>query len=192
MHLVIYGPEGSGKGTQAKLLSDKFNIPLITSGDLVREKAKEKSRLGKICLKALKEGRYVEDRMMFKLWEEKLAKSKSLKGFILDGFPRSINQAKFLLGTLEKLNLSVDKFIYLNLTDDQARKRLLKRKRKLFAGSNISHDTNDRINKRLTLYRALETPILDFFKKRKLLVEINAEHPIGKVFQSIVVKISKD
>jgi len=191
MYYIIYGPEGSGKGTQAKLLSDNLKIPVITSGDLVREKAKEESDLGKICLSALKQGCYVADDIMFKLWEEKLSKSRISRGFIVDGFPRTILQAKFLLTTLEKFNLSVDKFIYLKLTDSEARIRLLKRKRKLFKGSKISHDTTGRINKRLEVYRAMESKIIDFFKKKNLLIEIDAQNPIEVVFRSIIEKIDK-
>lgn len=191
MHFIIYGPEGSGKGTQAKLLSEKLKIPVITSGDLVREKAKEKSKLGRLCLTALKEGRYVIDDVMFKLWEEKLAMFRARRGFIVDGFPRNINQAKFLLKTLDKLNLSINKFIYLNLSNVESHARLLKRKRKLFAGSNISHDTTGRINKRLKLYRALEAPVLNFFKEKNLLVEIDANYPIKEVFRSIIGKLDR-
>jgi len=192
MHLIIYGPEGSGKGTQAKLLSEKLRIPVITSGDLVREKAKEESKLGRLCLTALKEGRYVADDIMFKLWEEKLAKSNSRRGFIVDGFPRNINQAKFLLSTLEKLKLSINKFIYLKLSDDKARNRLLRRKRKLFEGSQISHDTIERINKRLEFYRTLETPLLNFFIEKNLLVEINAQQSVEKVFRLIIERIDNN
>lgn len=190
MHFIIYGPEGSGKGTQAKLLSDKFNIPVITSGDLVRQKAKEKNGLGKICFTVLKEGRYVTDEIMFKLWEEKLASFVSRKGFIVDGFPRNVNQAKFLLDTLAKLKLSVNYFIYLNLPNEESRKRLLKRNRKLFEGSSISHDTVERINHRLKVYQALESPVLDFFNKKKLLIEIDARQSVTDVFRSILKKIS--
>ena len=192
MHLIIYGPEGSGKGTQAKLLSEKLRIPVITSGDLVREKAKEESKLGRLCLTALKEGRYVADNIMFKLWEEKLAQSNSRRGFIVDGFPRNINQAKFLLSTLEKLKLSINKFIYLKLSDDKARNRLLRRKRKLFEGSQISHDTIERINKRLEFYRTLETPLLNFFIEKNLLVEINAQQSVEKVFRLIIERIDNN
>ena len=189
MHLIIYGPEGSGKGTQAKLIAEKLNLPVITSGDLVREKAKENNELGRICKSSLTQGKYVPDEIMFKLWEEKLSSSDILKGFILDGFPRSINQTKFLIDALNKLNLKIDKFIYLKLSDDQARKRLLKRKRKIFEGSNISHDTPQRIRERLKIYRKKETPIVDFFKKNNLLMEIDAGKSVNLVSKSIIEKI---
>jgi adenylate kinase len=77
MYLVIYGPEGSGKGTQAKLLSEKLNLPILTSGDIVRDKAaNDNTKIGDICRNALKEGRYVADSVMFVLWKDKLKKSK--------------------------------------------------------------------------------------------------------------------
>ena len=192
MYLIIYGPEGSGKGTQAKLLSEKLNLPVLTSGDLVRSKAEnETTREGKICRRALESGHYVPDSVMFKLWQEMLSSSKAQKGFILDGFPRNLQQAKFLGNTLADLKISIDYFIYLILSDSQARKRLLKRKRKIFAGSQISHDTLEKITRRLISYRKKEIQLLDFFKKRNLLLEINADQPVKDVFRSIIESITK-
>ena len=191
MHLIIYGPEGSGKGTQAALLSEKLKVPVITSGDLVRKKATERSKLGALCKSALTQGHYVPDEVMFTLWKELLSKSKSKRGFILDGFPRSISQAEFLLSTFDKLNLKIDQFIYLKLSDEEARIRLLKRKRKLFKGSKISHDTPERINERLKVFREKEAPLVNFFKKKNLVLEFDANKTVNEVFGSIIKKFSK-
>lgn len=189
MHLIIYGPEGSGKGTQAQLISSKLKIPVITSGDLVREKAKEKSPLGKICLSALVEGRYVDDDTMFKLWQEKLESPIAQKGFILDGFPRNVNQAKFLLDHIGKLNYSIANFIYIKISDEESFARLSKRNRNLFEGSTVSHDTPGRIKKRLEVFHGMEKPLVDFFRAKNLLLEIDGNHQIGEVFQTIAEKL---
>src|SRR3989344_3686333 len=186
MHLIVYGPEGSGKGTQSALLSEKLNIPVFTSGDLVREKAKEKSEIGKICLAALEKGIYVQDDVMFILWKERLSSDKAKRGFILDGFPRNVNQAKFLSEVVKKQSYDIDKFIYIMLDDKEAVKRLVKRKRTIFKGSTISHDTPDRITKRLEEFHKKEIPLVDFFKQRNLLLEIDGAASVESVFKSIL------
>ncbi|OGG31111.1 hypothetical protein A3I51_05770 [Candidatus Gottesmanbacteria bacterium RIFCSPLOWO2_02_FULL_38_8] len=191
MYLIIYGPEGSGKGTQANLLKAKLNLPVITSGDLVRAKAKKNHTVeGKICRKALETGQYVPDYVMFKLWREKLESSESQKGFILDGFPRNIHQAQFLERVISKLNYCLDKFIYLKLSDRKSRSRLLKRNRKVYEGSSISHDTPERINQRLRTYHQMEHELVEFFQKKGLLAEINGEQSVEMVFQDILAKLN--
>ena len=186
MHLIIYGPEGSGKGTQAKLLSQRLNLPVITAGDLVREEAADdKSEIGNICRSSLIEGKYVSDEIMFTLWQKKFS-SKPKSGFILDGFPRNMNQAKFLFENAAKYNYQIDKVIYLKLSDEEAHKRLSKRNRKLFAGSNISHDTRQRIAQRLATYRQQEKEMMNLFRQKNLLLEVNGEGSREEVFARIL------
>lgn len=190
MHLVIYGPEGSGKGTQATLLSQKFHLPIYTSGDLVRDHAlNDKGHLGDICRNALNKGIYVDDKTMFTLWQKKLSQSKAINGFILDGFPRNVNQAEFLLKMVERNGYSIDYFIFIKLSDEDSFERLTKRERKLFAGSKISHDTPLRIKKRLVIYRQYEADLLNFVKQRNLLIEVNGAQSVAKVLADIIQKL---
>jgi adenylate kinase len=190
VHLIIYGPEGSGKGTQARLLAKKFNLPVFTSGDLVRNAAKnDKSALGGAARKALNEGKYVSDEDMFQLWKNILKTTAAAKGFILDGFPRNINQAEFVDRQVLRNGYSIDRFIYLDLSDREAIKRLSKRHRTLFPGSKINHDNPERVKERLKIYREKERDLLNFFRKKGILVKIDADQEIGKVHKSIVEKI---
>jgi adenylate kinase len=185
MHLVIYGPEGSGKGTQAKLLSEKLNLPIYTSGDIVREKAaKDQGFLGQSCRQALKEGKYVPDEIMFILWEDKL-KQADKKGFILDGFPRTLKQAKFLIEKTARYGYQPDMLIHLHLDDDTAVARLSLRKRTLYKGSKILHDDPKRVKQRLAIFRKQEKLILDFFRKRNLLLEVDGKGTVEEVFSKI-------
>lgn len=187
MHFVFYGPEGSGKGTQAKLLAEKLNLPVYTTGDLVREAAKtDKSYLGNICRKVLSEGKYLPDKDVSRLIENKLVSAQARRGFVLDGFPRTIQQAKFLAETVKKNGYNLDKFIYLSLSDEESIQRLAKRKRSLFAGSKISHDDSQRVKNRLAVYRDNEKDVLQFFKDMNLILEINAAQSVNKVFADIV------
>lgn len=187
MHFVFYGPEGSGKGTQAKLLAEKLKLPIYTTGDLVREAAvRDMSELGDMCRKVLTEGKYLPDKEVSKLIEEKLTGSEAKKGFILDGFPRTLGQALFLDQTIQKSLYGIDKLIYLKLSDDKSQERLAKRKRTLFGGSNILHDDPERVRHRLEIYHKNEKEVLDFYRKKDLLLEIEAGETAEKVFQDIV------
>jgi len=186
-HLIIYGPEGSGKGTQALLLGKKLNLPVLTSGDLVREAAaNDKSRLGDICRAALTEGRYVPDAEIFTLWEQKLRSPDAIKGFILDGFPRNKNQTEFLFKTIEPLNFSIDRLIYINISDEEAIKRLSKRHRAVYEGSTDNHDSPERVSGRLSIYRKQEKDLLEFFRERNLLQEIDGLGTVDEVSARIL------
>lgn len=190
MHYIIYGPEGSGKGTQAEKLSDKLKLPVFTAGDLVREAAqKDAGETGVACRRALSTGTYVADSTMCKLLAGLLTGKDAQKGFILDGFPRTQNQAEFLWNTVSRMHKKINKVIYLFLSDKESLKRLLARKRKLFAGSSQSHDSRDRILKRLTAYRAAEKELISFFEKKKILLRINGEKSREDVFADIIADL---
>lgn len=187
MHYAFYGPEGSGKGTQAKLLSDKLGLPLITAGDLVRKEAAEnKSTLSEMCRKVLSEGKYLPDNQINLLLEKRLKSENTNKGFILDGFPRTVEQAKFLDKVLQKAGISLDKFIYLRLSDEESVVRLVKRKRTLFGGSKILHDTPERVKQRLNVYRKKEKDVLQYYRKKKIILQIDASKKVEKVFADVV------
>ncbi|MBI4067346.1 nucleoside monophosphate kinase [Candidatus Gottesmanbacteria bacterium] len=190
MHIVFYGPEGSGKGTQAKLLAEKLHLPLITFGDLVRSAAQnDKGLIGQASRFALKEGKYLPDSEAFVLWKRRLKEDDAKKGWIIDGFPRSIGQAEFLLKKIKKYGYPLDLFIYLFITDEEALKRLKKRKRKLFSGSKIIHDDPKRVKERLKVYRSKEKPILDYFKKLGVFRKIDGQRSIKDIHQEILEKV---
>lgn len=190
MHIVFYGPEGSGKGTQAQLLSARLLVPVYTSGDLVREMAtNDTGPLGAVCKKALTEGIYVPDPEMFELWRVKLQTDEARKGFILDGFPRNIDQAKFLIEQMNNEGYHLDAVVYLTLSDVESMNRLSKRNRKLFAGSTINHDDRERVKHRLETYRKLEKPIVEFFKQKNLLREVHAIGRVEDVFNCVITSL---
>lgn len=191
MHLIMYGAEGSGKGTQAQMLGAKLNLPLYTSGDLVRETAQsDAGSLGDACREALTKGIYVSDDFMFQLWQRKLESDEAKKGFILDGFPRNAKQAKFLMEEMKKSGYGLDKVIHLHISDEESIKRLALRNRKLFPGSTESHDSPDRVAKRLSIYRSQEKELLNFFAGFHLVVTVNAQQTREVVFADIVRSLS--
>lgn len=187
MHIVFYGPEGSGKGTQAKLLGEKLGLPILTSGDLVREAAEnDKGLLGDVARETLQTGKYYPNSEMFVLWKHRLKRDDAKGGWIMDGFPRNPEQAIFLDEKIDKYGYNVEHAIYLNLPEEESISRLLKRARPLHNGSNELHDSPERIKSRLTIYKESEKDVLEYYKKKGVLIEIDANQPIEKVHLDIL------
>lgn len=187
MHIVFFGPEGSGKGTQAKLLSDALKLPILTSGDLVRDAAaNDKGIIGEVTRQSLQEGKYVADSEMFVLWKWRLKEEDAKGGWIMDGFPRNVEQAKFLDDKIDKYGYRVELVIYLNLSEKVSVERLLKRGRPLYPGSTELHDSPQRIADRLKIYKEGEKNVLDYYRDQKTLVEIDADQSVEEVHASIM------
>lgn len=191
MHIVFYGPEGSGKGTQAKLLAEKLGLPILTSGDLVRDAAaNDKGIIGEVCRRTLAEGKYVADSEMFVLWKWRLKEDDAKDNWIMDGFPRNIEQAKFLDEKLDKYGYKVDKVFYLNLSEEESYKRLIKRGRPLHEGSNELHDSPERIKQRLGIYKQGEKDVLEYYRQKGVLIEVNADQSVEEVHAAIMAHAS--
>ena len=187
MHIVFYGPEGSGKGTQAKLLSEKLKLNILTSGNLVRDAAtNDRGIIGEVCRQALAEGKYVADSEMFVLWKWRLKEEDAKGGWIMDGFPRNVEQAKFLDDKIDKYGYRVELVIYLDLSEAESLKRLVKRARPLHEGSSELHDSPERIKSRLAIYKDGEKDVLDFYRQKGVLVSVNADQSVEDVHKEIL------
>ncbi|MEK7592524.1 MAG: nucleoside monophosphate kinase [Patescibacteria group bacterium] len=187
MHIVLFGPEGSGKGTQAKLLSDALKLPILTSGDLVRDAAeKDKGIIGEVCKQALSEGKYVADSEMFVLWKWRLKEEDAKGGWIMDGFPRNVEQARFLDDKIDKYGYKVERVIYLNLPEEESMKRLLARARPLHKGSTELHDSPQRIKSRLEIYKSGEKDVIEYYRKLGVLIDIDANKSVEDVHTDIL------
>lgn len=187
MHIIFYGPEGSGKGTQAKLLSETLHVPIITAGDVVRwSAANDKGNLGDLCRAILREGKYVPDREMCLLFERKIKEVGRDASWIMDGFPRSEEQAKFLLEKLTGLGTKVDAVIHLTISEEESLLRLVKRARPLHPGSTELTDSPKRIRERLNQYNVRQESVVDFYRKQGVLVTINAEKSVEDVQKKIM------
>lgn len=187
MHIVFYGPEGSGKSTQVKLLAETLKLPVLTSGELVRDAAaNDKGIIGEVCRQALSEGKYVADSEMFVLWKWRLKEEDAKGGWIMDGFPRNVEQAKFLDDKIDKYGYKVEKVFYLNLSEAESIRRLLLRKRPLHPGTTETGDTPERIKTRLEMYKEGEKDVLEYYRQKGVLVEINADQTIEEVHTEIL------
>lgn len=186
-NIIFYGPEGSGKSTQAKMLAVKLGVPCQPSGDLVRRMAEvDKGIMGEICRETLKSGHYIGDSEMFVLWKARLKDDDMQNGWVIDGFPRNMTQAEFLADKLDKYGKKVDIVYYLNVPEDVSMARLLKRGRKLADGG--LHDSEELIRERLKRYKAEEASVLAYYKAQGVLVEINGEQDIEAIHAEIVSK----
>lgn len=188
MNILIYGPEGSGKSTQGRLLAQKLKIPHLVSGDLVRKAASEdKGLIGKICRDALERGKYVPDEKMFILWKRRLADPDTQRGWVIDGFPRTVRQLEFLKKSLAQQGKKITKVFYLVISEKESIKRLLKRRRKLPNGQ--CHDTPERIKARLASYKREAAKLLSYFKKMGVLEEIDGEGSIEEIHREIIARL---
>ena len=192
MHIVFFGPEGSGKGTQAELLAKKLSLPILTSGDLVRDAAaNDKGIIGEVVRQSLREGKYVADSEMFVLWKWRLKDEDAEGGWIMDGFPRNVEQAKFLDDKIDKYGYRIEKVFYLNLSEEESYRRLIKRGRPLHPGSNELHDSPERIKQRLQIYKEGEAAVLDYYKKQGVLSVVDADQSIEEVHRDIMTHFPK-
>ncbi|KKR33642.1 MAG: hypothetical protein UU37_C0002G0015 [Candidatus Gottesmanbacteria bacterium GW2011_GWA2_41_12] len=174
MKLVLMGIQGSGKSTQGNLLSERLKIPYLSSGHIFREMAKEKTKWGRYVKETLNAGFLIPDDKAIPIIEEYLTKPEYQNGFILDGFPRTLKQAK-------KFSQKMDKAVYLKVSDREALWRISYRNDDI-----REDDTIIAIRKRIELFHKVTEPVLGYYKKIGILTEVNGELHIREVFKRIM------
>jgi len=179
MILILFGPPGAGKGTQAALISGHYQIPHISTGNIFRSSIKNETPLGKKVKSILDEGKLVPDRVVVDLVEEELKKPKYKNGYILDGFPRTVAQAEALDKILENNKKSIDAFIHLSVPEKELVKRILSR------GEGRSDDNEDKIRTRLGVYKKETQPVMDYYREKGLVQEIDGVGSIDEIFERI-------
>jgi adenylate kinase len=181
VNLLILGPQGAGKGTQAKRIAADYAIPHISTGDMFREAIAAGTELGREVAPILASGSLVPDATTVALIQERLGDPDALDGFILDGFPRNEPQAVALDDMLARIGRGLDAILFLDLPDDIATARMLKRAEE----ESRPDDTPDVIAKRLETYHSETEPIVDHYRLTGCLVPLHAERTITEVYAEI-------
>ncbi len=206
MRLVFIGPPGAGKGTQAKIISEKFNLKHISTGDLLRENLQNKTALGLKAKEYMDKGELVPDNLVIEIVKEVI---RTNKNFIMDGFPRTINQAIAFDEMLKDLNLNIDKVFYFSIGEEEVIKRISGRRvcPKCGAVYHIIYkkpkndemcdidgekliqrddDKEEVVRNRFKVYLTQTEPVLNYYKEKNLLREIDASLPTEEVTNLII------
>ena len=177
MRLVLLGAPGSGKGTQAKLLKQEFNIPHISTGDLLRAAIAAKTELGLAAQVVMKKGQLVSDDIVLGMLKDRLAEDDAKKGFILDGFPRNLAQADMLDKLLDDINMPAEHAVLIAVDPEEVVGRIAKRA--LEEGRD--DDTEAIVRDRIKIYDEQTAPVVDHYKKQDILSEVLGTGTIEEV-----------
>ena len=183
MNLILFGPPGAGKGTQAKILINKYNIVQISTGDMLREEVKLETKLGKAAKLIMDQGNLVSDKIIISMIEKRITKPDCKHGFILDGFPRTLKQAKDMDNILDKLNINIDKVIEINVSENILLKRIVKRASE---SKTLRDDDNSEILKnRIIVYKKDTLPVLEYYKNFNKLYSVDGMQNVERVSSDI-------
>ncbi|NLJ54705.1 MAG: adenylate kinase [Intrasporangiaceae bacterium] len=186
MRLIILGPPGAGKGTQASRIAEHFGIPAISTGDIFRANIKNETELGKQVKEILASGGYVSDDITNAIVEDRLADEDCASGFLLDGYPRTSEQVTALDAMLAKSDAPLERVLELVVDEDAVVGRLLKRAE--IEGR--ADDTEDVIRERMAIYRRETEPLSDAYRERGLLVEVDGLGEVDEVTERIIAALS--
>ena len=183
MNILLLGPQGSGKGTQAKLISHTYGIPQVATGDMIREIKELDTELGRRVREIYDRGDLVDDATIVELIESRLDRGDTIPGFVLDGFPRNTAQAEALDELLTRLGRDLDVVLELQVAD---REVLLERLAKRAAEEGRTDDTPEAIGKRLEIYDRETAPLVEYYRStRGNVVGIHADRSIDDAFAEI-------
>ncbi len=177
MKIILIGIQGAGKSTQGNLLSEKLKVPYLSTGHIFRDLAKEKTPTGRYIKEVMNAGYLIPDKKTLEIVSEYLSRPEYQKGYILDGFPRTLGQAKAFKN-------GIDKVIYLKVSDKEALWRLAGRN-----DTSREDETLHAILRRIESFHKFTEPVLDYYRKKGQLVEINGEQSIEDIHKEILHKL---
>lgn len=209
MKLVLLGPPGAGKGTQAAEIVKKYNVPHISTGDIFRKNIGEGTELGKKAKEYMDKGLLVPDELVVAIVKDRLSEADCREGFLLDGFPRTVDQANALDNELKSLDYKLDYVINIHVDKESLIERAVGRRICKDCGATYhikfnkpkvdgkcdlcggelfqrSDDTEETVTKRIEVYLEQTEPLIGYYKEKGILVDINGDQDIDKVFSDIV------
>ena len=215
-NIMFIAPPAAGKGTQAEKVVEKYNLPHISTGDILREISKEDSEIGHYVMETLASGKLVKDEITYQLIEDRLARDDCKNGYIIDGFPRNIEQAKEYDKILAKLGYDVGNVILLNIDEKTLEKRITGRRicencKSIFnindetqspkeesvcdnCGGKLYQRSDDNLESfqtRYQMYKEKTEPIIEFYRNKNVLTEIDGDDTVDNVFKKVDEIINK-
>jgi adenylate kinase len=181
LNIIIFGAPGSGKGTQGENLTKRYNLTHISTGEVLRDKIERQTELGILADTYMSKGQLVPDNLVIDMLSEFIANNSESKGYILDGFPRTLPQGEAMDKILEEQNESINVVLWLDVDDDELIARLLKRGK----DSGREDDTFDTIKSRLAVYYRKTEPLKDFYSKQGKLAQIDGTGTVDEIFSRI-------
>jgi adenylate kinase len=183
MITILFGPPGSGKGTQASIISQRFEVPHVSTGEMLRDEVAADSELGREVAPIMKSGGLIPDDMMVRIIEHRLNQPDAAAGVLLDGFPRTVPQARELDEMLERTGREIGVVLFFDVPESELRKRIALR-------AEVDHradDTPEAFIQRMREYEAKTAPVLDYYQDRGTRIEfVNGNTPIEVVSDSIL------
>lgn len=209
MKIIMLGAPGAGKGTQAKMIADKYGVPHVSTGDIFRANIKEGTELGKEAKSYMDQGLLVPDELTVKILLDRVAKEDCMNGYVLDGFPRTIPQAEVLEKALAELGDNIDYAIDVDVPDENIVNRMSGRRACTECGAtyHIVHirpktegvcdkcgkelvlrddDKPETVGRRLSVYHEQTQPLIDYYQKQGILKSVDGTQPMESVFGAIV------
>ena len=190
MIIILLGPPGAGKGTQATFIKNEFNIAHISTGDMLREAVKNETSLGVTAKEIMARGDYVPDNLLLKIIKERINEHDCDNGFILDGYPRNETQAESLDVILKESSMSIDSIIQIDVDFSILEKRIEGRAQEI--NTEIREDDNLQVmKKRLQVYIDQTEPLISYYSNHKSFIVINGMNDISKVSEDIKINLTK-
>ena len=214
MKIIMLGAPGAGKGTQAKQIADKYNIPHISTGDIFRANIKNGTELGKKAKEYMDQGLLVPDELTCDLVMDRIQQEDCVNGFVLDGFPRTIPQAEALTAALDNINQKMDFAVDVDVPDENIVNRMSGRRACLNCGATYhivsiptkvegicdrcgnevvlrDDDKPETVQKRLTVYHEQTQPLINYYGAQGILQSVDGTQPMEKVFEDIIAILEK-
>lgn len=186
MRLLLMGPPGAGKGTQASIIAERYGIPAISTGDLFRNNVARGTDLGREAERYMNAGEYVPDDVTNAMLRDRLLEPDAEKGFLLDGYPRTLAQVEFLDSVLEEQGVSLDRVVELVVDVDEVVSRLLARA----AAEGRKDDTEEVVRRRLEVYAEETAPLLELYDSRGLLIRVDGVGTVEEVANRITASLA--
>lgn len=187
MRLLLIGAPGAGKGTQAQLIAEHFGLVHISSGDLLREHVAKGTSIGQTAQAFMARGDLVPDAVVLDMLRKPVVAAAAAGGYVLDGFPRTVEQAQTAYGVARDLGVSVQLAVYLEV----AREALIDRIVARGLTSGRADDTKEIVERRLDVYEKHTWPLLDYYRERECLVNVNGDRPVEEVTWSVIVQLQR-